>query len=361
MKTGLADHLDNEAVIKKLDPNGCLSSVKNLSSQIEVTWQEVSKFPLNISGTDISSIYFCGMGGSSYAGRIIKSLYFKSLNVPVEIVDNYHLPQSVNKKSLIICASYSGDTEETLSVCYEALAKNLPLIGVSSGGKLSFLLKKNNRLIYNFKEKFNPSGQPRLGQGYMITSQLSLLSKLNLIRVNDEDVKRLISFLNIQSRNLDERIPLNLNQAKQIARKFSAKIVNLVASEFLEGVLHAVRNPLNETGKHFANYFILPELNHHLLEGLKYPKMIQKSALFVFLESAFYSSRIKKRMTITKEVVAKIGIDSVTINLSGKSQLEQVFELLQLFSFVSFYLAMVHKLNPAPVLWVDYFKKKLSS
>ncbi|OGF99934.1 hypothetical protein A3D78_01610 [Candidatus Gottesmanbacteria bacterium RIFCSPHIGHO2_02_FULL_39_14] len=360
MGNGLTNRLDNQADINQIDSGNSFSSVRLLSNQISQTWQEISLFPLIVSAP-VSSVYFCAMGGSAYAGRIIKSLFYNSLKIPVEIVDSYQLPQSVNKGSLIICASYSGDTEETISCCRQALSKNLPLIGVSQGGQLTRLLKQNRKPVFNFTQKFNPSRQPRLGQGYMIVSQLGILSKLRLIDLDDDDMDKIVVFLNKRNTQLDVKMAVSSNQAKKLAIIFSDKIVNLIASEFLSGSLHAIRNPLNETGKHFANYFVLPELNHHLLEGLEYPEILRPNALFAFIDTPFYSSPVKKRMAITREVLGKIGLKYLTVNLRGESLLEEVFELLQLFSFVSFYLAVLHRVNPTPVPWVDYFKKRLSA
>ena len=149
------------------------------------------------------------------------------------------------------------------------------------------------------------------------------------------------------------------NQAKKLAIAFSAKIVNLVASEFLEGAVHAVRNPLNETGKHFAQYSIIPELNHHLLEGLKFPGSLADTLLFAFINSRFYSEKISRRISLTQEVVRQNGIETLIIDLTADSSFEQVFELIQLMTYVSFYLAIYHNVDPAPVPWVDYFKRRL--
>ena len=359
MKSGSLDHLDNQSLIKSLDSSSCLASIKNLPLQILTAWKCVSDMKLNPI-PDISGIYFCGMGGSVYAGRIIKSLFRYSLTVPVEIVDNYHLPASVNKNSLIVCASYSGNTEETISACRQALSQKLNLIGVTSGGTLLGLLKANSKPVYVFEDKLNPSRQPRLGQGYIIASVLAFLAKLKLLEIDTKSISDLSNYLSCESEKLKESISLSLNPAKKLTIAFGEKVVNFVASEFLEGAVHAIRNPINESSKHFASYFIIPELNHHLLEGLKFPSGFQSQNIFAFIKSSFYSDKIKKRMNITKDVVSQNGLETIIIDLKGKSPFIQVFELIQLLNFVSFYLAVYHKINPAPVPWVDYLKEKLS-
>jgi len=62
---------------------------------------------------------------------------------------------------------------------------------------------------------------------------------------------------------------------------------------------------------------------------------------------------------ITRDVVSQNGLETLSIDLTAKSRFEQVFELIQLMAYVSFYLAINHNINPVPVPWVDYLKKNL--
>jgi glucose/mannose-6-phosphate isomerase len=70
---------------------------------------------------------------------------------------------------------------------------------------------------------------------------------------------------------LSGKIPQEQNQAKILAFMFWKKTI-LVGGSFLEGALHIGANQLNENAKIFADYKIVPEINHHLMEGLTFPK-----------------------------------------------------------------------------------------
>lgn len=352
-------NLDDLDSLSSFDSSNCHQSIKNLKDQLEFSWQESSRLDLSKVSTEISSVYFCGMGGSAYAGRIAKFLFKDNLKVPFEIIDNYNLPASVDNRSLIFCASYSGNTEETISCLNQAISRNLNLIGVTTGGNLAKIFKHNNLPVYEFTPKLNPSNQPRLGQGYMIASSLSLLNKLNLIKIESSNLTQIYAELNKRNLTLLWDSPLKDNLAKSLALKFKQKSLFFIAGDFLEGTIHAVRNPLNETGKHFASYFIIPELNHHLLEGLSFPPELKSSILFVLINSRNYSQKMQKRFSLTNEVIQKNAIETLEINLSFKTTLGQTFELIQLLSYVSFYLSAVHGIDPAPVPWVDYFKNNL--
>ena len=133
----------------------------------------------------------------------------------------------------------------------------------------------------------------------------------------------------------------------------------IVASEFLNGNGHIFANQINETAKQFVARFSIPELNHHLMEGLAFPVALKKILYFVFLESPLYSKRIKQRFEITKKVLAKNKIKFVANKINAKTVAGATIEALVFGSYASFYLALLNKVNPAQVPWVDYFKKEL--
>jgi len=128
----------------------------------------------------------------------------------------------------------------------------------------------------------------------------------------------------------------------------------------LVGNLHTIVNQINESAKNFSCYFPLPELNHHLMEGLTNPKNNSKNLIFVFIESNLYLKRIQLRYKITKEVLKKKNIEYVEFKAKEKTKILQSFEILLFGSYLSFYLSMLYKIDPSLIPWVEYFKKRLS-
>jgi glucose/mannose-6-phosphate isomerase len=95
------------------------------------------------------------------------------------------------------------------------------------------------------------------------------------------------------------------------------------------------------------------------LEGLANPKKNKEDLIFVFFSSNFDHPRVQKRLKLTMEIVKKSHIRAVEYKLTGPTKLIQAFELLQFGSWVTFYLAMLNKINPSLIPSVDWFKKKL--
>lgn len=189
--------------------------------------------------------------------------------------------------------------------------------------------------------------------------QLVLASKTGLFTLAKIDIDDLIDTM--QKVKEECRVDNNIkkNEAKKMAKNLREKIVVFVSARHLNGAVHTVKNQMNENSKNFSTRFEVPELNHHLMEGLIHPEANRENLYFVFVESDHYPKRILQRINITKRVVSKNAIPFCLWKAKSKDKLSQVFELIQFGAYVNFYLAMFYGIDPAPVPWVDYFKRQL--
>ena len=356
----LMDMLDDFAQIAKLDKGNILGSIERLPEQISESWNEIKDLELPKEYASATNIVVSGMGGSGLGARMVKHMHFSHLGVPFNIVNGYFLPNYVNKNTLVILSSYSGNTEETLSAAHDAIKKKAMIVGICTGGKLYEILTKEKLPVYKIDPKNNPSGQPRMGLGYSLTSILGILAKLGFVNTTDEDTSKYIETTEKFVKEFGVRKHTNENIAKKIAEKFSAKAVVLMSSEHLIGVTHAFKNQLNENSKTFSTRFTISESNHHLMEGLRYPAKAKDVLHFLFLESANYYERIIKRYAITQDIVKQNGYEFDVYKTQSHDRNDEVFEILVLGSYISFYMAILHGINPSPIPWVDYFKTKMS-
>ncbi len=343
--------LKNTQEIKKLDPNNVLGSTRMFALQCEQVWQEAQSVTFSKSYKNISNIVICGMGGSAYGGHVALSGFKNELPVPLVVQNNYYLPAFANENTLVILTSYSGSTEETLACARDGLAKNAKITGITSGGRLGEFLTSNNLPSLIFSAKFNPSSQPRLGTGYVVLGTIALLNRLGLVFLSDTTVLKAIKEL----KNTQDTIT---SEARRVAQKLHGYLPVLFAAEFLEGNAHIIRNQFNETSKSFAAFSEIPELNHHLMEGLKNPA--DKKLAVLFLSSAFYASIIQKRVGLTKEVVKKNSVPVIEYSPFGSTKLSQILNTLSFGGYLTLYLAFLYGQDPSIIPWVDYFKKELA-
>lgn len=353
-------HLDNLAKIKQLDSHNMLGSLELLSKQAQQIWNIAQKLKVPASYKKAHNLVVLGMGGSQICTHIIKSVFQKELKISIEIVNDYHLPKYVDSNTLVIASSYSGSTEEVLNAIEEAKTRKAKLIAITSGGKLAQWFEKNKLPILTFTTEDNPCGQPRMGLGYMVFGQIAMLQKLGLLKLGNEKIKAVNQTISTYTEKFNLSKLEKNNVAKQIAKNIFEKSVVYVGSQHLMGNIHTATNQMNENAKRFANYHFIPEMNHHLLEGMIFPKNNSKNLAFVLIESGLYDVRTQKRYTVTKKVLEKNHINYVAYQCQEKDILLQACEVLVLGSFVSFYSAMLEGIDPTAIPFVDFFKAELA-
>lgn len=351
--------LDDKSKIAQLDSKNMLGSIQLLGKQIEEVLAQAKMVKVPVAYKKINNLVVFGMGGSALGAHLIKSVFFKDLKIPVEIVNGYSAPEFVNKNSLVIASSYSGSTEEIISAVADVKKKKAKIMVIASGSKLVDFAKKNKLPALVFTTNNNPCGSPRMGLGYSIFGQMALLANTGLLKLSSAEIKNVLQTiakfnLLFGVDNLEEK-----NPAKQLATSLFGKSVWYLASEHLAGNAHIAANQMNENAKRFGGYFVVPEMNHHLMEGMPYPESNQSDIKFVLIESSLYDKRVQKRYEITKQVLENKKIAFTSYLCQEKNRLLQACEVLVLGSYISFYSAMLQGIDPTAIPLVDFFKAQL--
>ena len=308
----------------------------------------------------INKVVVSGMGGSNLGARLIASIFNQELKVPIIISADYDIPGFVDEQTLFILSSYSGSTEETLASYAPAKARGAKCLVITAHGlhnPLLTLAESEALPILAFTPNFNPSNQPRLAVGYSCFALSAVLDKLGIISLDSSALELALKKMRVWGEML---LPDKIdNDAARIAGGIKERQIVLVAGDFLTGNLHTLRNQINENAKNFASYLVLPDLNHHAMEGLDKPDSNHEDIIFIFFDSQLYSDKVQLRSKLTKQVVAKNNIAFADIQLLGATKLEQALEVLQLGAWVTLYLALENEVNPLAIPWVDWFKGEL--
>ncbi len=339
------------------DSKNVFDSILKFGDQCTDAYEAASKIHLPKEYEQVENIVLLGMGGSALGGHIIQSQSI--VKKPFEVSSAYHLPEYVNEKTLIIATSYSGNTEETVTATKEAILRGAKIIGITTGGELLALMQKNNFPVYHIDTKNNPCNQPRFGVGYMLWGTLIMLSKLSLID-NDlkSDFKESITAI---THSMETMGNLDNLEFEYLWENLKGRIPLILGAEHLSETGHFIQNQINETAKTFAVYYEIPEIHHHLLEGLKHPLNLKEKIIFLLLRSDMYSDKIDKRMRITEEILKTREIPAITFKAESTSEIAQVCETLAYGAFISYYCALLNELDPSDIPWVNYLKEQLKN
>jgi glucose/mannose-6-phosphate isomerase len=351
--------LDTKKEIEKIDQNKALQSIEVLGSQVQHIWEEAKKINLDASYKKVTSVVVAGMGGSVLGTDVIRSLFNDQLQVPIIIAPDYTVPAFVNENTLVIVSSYSGNTEETFSAAQDAHKKGAKLIAITTGGKIAAYFKEHSLPALVYEPKHNPSQCARMGLGYSIFGQMALFAKADLITLGEKEYKQVLDAIAETHLKASQNVLQESNLAKVLAFNLVNKIPVITASEHLEGIAHVFANQLNENAKTFAEYRVIPELNHHLMEGLLFPQSADSVLQLVTIHSDLYHPSNSLRMTITEEIIEQHHLELVSHTLTSKTKIGQAFELLTLAAYTAFYLAMLYNQDPIPNPNVDLLKSEL--
>lgn len=351
--------LDSIEQIRQLDSKNMLGSIELLSEQVAEVYALAKSVKIPASYKKVHKIAVLGMGGSALGAHVIKSVFFKNLAVPVEIVNGYQPAGFVDEKTLVIASSYSGSTEEVLSAVANAKKQKAKIITICAGGALAAWAQKNKIPALVFTTHNNPCGSPRMGLGYSIFGQIIMLAQAGLLSFSPAEIKRCIQTIEKYNTLFGAHAVETKNPAKQLARNLTGASVWYAASEHLSGNAHIAANQMNENAKRFAGYFLIPEMNHHLMEGMLYPENNAQNIKMMLVESVLYDKRVQKRYEITKAILDKNNISRQSYACQEKTKLLQACEVLVLGSYISFYSAMLQGIDPTAIPFVDFFKAAL--
>ncbi len=349
--------LNNLKVLETIDPAGMLKLQVDFYKQCEKAKQIAEKFEVSSDYKGVKKVVVTGMGGSAVGGDLLMVYLRKSLRLPFKVNRDYDLPAFVDEETLVITASYSGNTEETLSAYNEALKAKAKVIGITTGGKMKELCDENKTPCLII-----PSGlPPRASLGYMFFPMLVILTKIGIIDNQDDAIAETINLLKDLSIEMCPECETSKNHAKQLALWLYKNMPVIYGSSEQTGLVALRwRNQFNENSKTFAISNILPELNHNELVGWETLVDITKSFHVMILGDKDDHPRVKKRIEITKDIIRERVGAIEEINSRGNSLLARLFSLISLGDFVSTYLAILYDVDPTPVKVIDYLKTELA-
>ncbi len=350
-------YLDEDSNYHKLDSLNVYSSLERLDRQFDSAWNDAHFLNITFDPKKIKTIVFAGMGASVLAGKMIHALSPFFLKIPFEVCSNYRLPMYVNRKTLVILSSYSGNTAEIISCAQDAKKRGAKIICMTSGGQLEKFAKSESLPLILFQNQ-NTSSIPRMGLFYSIGATLSIIRRLSDHK-QDLDQKQLSLIITRSLDHIRREIELEKNPAKNLAQKMKHTSIFFISSNHLVGVGESIKNYVNESAKSFSYHLAIPDLNHHFLDGLSFPLSYKNDTNFILINSNIYPSAIQKRVELTKDILLKQKYSVTVIKPESTSPVGQILESMVFFTFFSYYLSIVNKVDPGTNPWVDYFKNHI--
>jgi len=348
-----ATTLDNLDEIRKIDKSGMLSFCVKAPEH----YGEAAKLAktVSISYAKPQTVIVAGMGGSAIGGELLKDWARDRIAVPFEVNREYSLPAYANKNTLVFVVSYSGETEESLSVFLDAIKRKCMTVCISSGGKL-----------LEFAEKLNvpylrvPSGMPpRAALPYLFAPLPVILEKIGLVSDVREEISEAIKILKRVSDENSPEKPVSDNFSKTLASNISGTVPVVYGFGIYRAVAQRFKQEFNENSKVPSKWEFFPELDHNEIVGWEAAKNLAKHFSVILIRGKDEPDEIRRRIEATKELMCGESVKVFEVWSMGKSRLARMLSAILIGDFTSVYLAVLRGIDPTPVKTIALLKEKM--
>lgn len=287
-----------------------------------------------------NSTVICGMGASSIGADLLEAL--ADTNFPFWTARGYNLPRSVTDHTLVLVSSYSGNTEESLSCLTEAQKRQLKIIGLSKGGQLEKICRRDKIPFVKYPEQWE-GFQPRWGVGLALAATATVLQNCGLLKEVSTKIK-------------DAAEKLQPENWRPTGQKLATQLFNKVPAVYGPSRLYLSRfwqMNFNEDAKIPAacNYF--PEVNHYETTG--YTQGAQNRIVVIIRDPAEHP-RILQRQEVTAQLLQEKDVPIEFVDLPRGDDAYRLFSGLIISMWTALYLSDLYKIDSAPTEMVEKLK-----
>lgn len=344
--------LDKNTIIEQIDSDNTRDVITAQPDQLRYAFDVT----VQMSSDAINAVVVVGMGGSALAAQMVQTWWFDQLTVPFVIVRGYDMPAFVDKNTLVIFSSYSGNTEETVNAYDQVQQRGASAVVMTSGGQLAARAATDEAPLYQLPEGY----QPRMAVWYGLRALSELFEQLGLVEGATSQLEAASGFLASAAEEWTPDIPTEQNRAKQIAEECLGKAVWVYAGPKLRSAAYKWKIAFNENAKHVASWNELPEFNHNELLGwTEHPR--HKPFSVIQLQSGLDDERIGKRFEISNRLLSGRMPAPLVVESRGETHIQHLLWTCLLGDFASLYLAVLNNVNPARIEVIEQLKQQLAS
>jgi glucose/mannose-6-phosphate isomerase len=350
LRTAFLDNLDE---IRRIDRSNMLSFCVEAPKHYGEAAKIANAF--SVSYPKPRTIVVAGMGGSAIGGELLKDWARDRVTMPIEICREYSLPAYVNRKTLVFVVSYSGETEESLSVFLDAVKRKCMVVCISSGGRLHEFAGK-----LNVPHLLVPSGMaPRATLPYLFMPLPSILEKIGVVSGVGVEVSDVASVLKLVSLENSPEKPQSGNFSKTLASNICGTVPVVYGFGIYRAVAQRFKTQFNENSKVPAKWEAFPELNHNEIVGWEEAGAMAKDFSLLFIRDNDEPSEMRRRIETTQKLICRKPLKAFEVWSKGKTKLAKMLSVVCIGDFTSVYLAVLRSVDPTPVRTIGLLKEKI--
>jgi len=350
-------NLDDLERMRQLDTLNMLAEIDDLPDQLARAYQIGLHAGFRKDSWHVKQVVLSGIGGSAIGADLLAAYVADACPVPVIVHRDYGLPSFARgEKTLVICSSHSGDTEETLDSFEAARRQGCHVLVICTGGELALRAQKDKVPIIMFEH----AGQPRAAVGYSFGILLAVFVRLGLIPDQADELQGAVAAMQAMRTSLAPGVPAAENPAKRYAGQLIGRLVTVFGAGLLAPVARRIKGQVNELAKAVASFEVIPEADHNALAGTQHPvEVLEPRVMNLFLRAPSLHPRNRIRMDLTKQFYMLEGLNTDFLDARGEHPLAHMWTLILFGDYMAYYLAIAYGVDPTPVEALGRFKAAL--
>jgi glucose/mannose-6-phosphate isomerase len=343
----------NDVAVAAIDSTAQAADILSLGAQLRDGLRRVASAALRPLGP-ADAVVVAGMGGSAVGSRLAWAALGGRARRPLLVVDEYELPPWLGPEALVLCASYSGGTEEALACYDDARSRGARVVVATTGGELAERARCDGVEAIALPTGF----QPRAAVGYALVTALAVAELGGAappLRAEVEAAADLVDALAVEwgPDGADD------GEAKRLARRLDGTVPVITGAGLTAPIAYRWKCQCNENAKVPAFWSLLPEADHNEVCGWEAAREFGRFSA-VLLQDPEASPAIARRMALTAELAAEGAVCVELVLARGSRRLERMMSLLLLGDLVSLYLAILRKTDPVEIAAIAKLKRALS-
>jgi glucose/mannose-6-phosphate isomerase len=345
--------IQDESALRRSDPRGMLDAFRSTGAQLASAYRSARSSATPFAG-DVRSVTVCAMGGSAAAGDLAAAAFADRVGAPIAVLRGYRVPRSYGPDDLVLCVSYSGDTEETIAAHASARERGCRTVAVSGGGELARAAGEADLPSASIP---TDAPVPRAGLGALVGGIVGVLVEAGVLSNADDDIDAAVSSVDETAESLGP--DRGGNEAMELAAWIGDRIPLVWGSE---GVSDAAawrwKTAFNENAEIPSFASSLPELDHHEVVG--WTEGRGHGFRLVILREEDEHASVPLRLEATLGEIEGAGLDFREVRARGTTPLARAMSLTLIGDLASTYHALSRGIDPAAMPSLERIKRRLA-
>jgi glucose/mannose-6-phosphate isomerase len=329
-------------LVTAADPSGMADAIAGMADQLrqgERVGADVGA-RLALPG----AVVIAAMGGSAMGGELLRALVAGECPVPITRVRGFRIPHWAGPGTLVMCVSFSGDTEETLACAHQAYRQGADLLIVGAGGGLVGLAQEWG-VAYAQVPGVVATGQPRAALGYLFGAMAGAFGACGLASEG------------IASAAAEGVESVDGGAARELGERLATTIPLIYGAGPMGAVAYRWKTQMNENAKMHAFSHALPELAHNEIVGWEGAPPGTFAA--VLLSDAGQGENVRRSIAATAELIAEDAAFVELVEGHGRTPAARAFSLVAQGDWASYGAALRRGVDPTPVRNIHTLKDAL--